>query len=109
MSQQAAPASPGLAKSLANRLIHPAAEDLELQRAISDGALPPELLESQCLDARCVDLLRTRDADGMLSYRADLITAVIRRNVQRHALFGFRDGPELRTLLDDEEISPDAA
>jgi hypothetical protein len=34
---------------------------------------------------------------------------VIRQNVQRRALFGFRDEPDLSSLFEDEGAGPDAA
>lgn len=92
--------------SLANRLVHPPRAGRPLFTAI--GGAQIEWLETQCIDARCVELLTSGDLDGFLRHRAELIDAAIARNVQRHALFGFRDGPDLRALF-DEESDPDAA
>jgi hypothetical protein len=92
--------------SLANRLVHPPREHDRLFTGIPGS--PPELLESQCLDERCVRLLVQGDVQGFIQHRREILTTVIARNVQRHALFGFRDGPDLRSLF-EEEAGPDAA
>jgi len=91
------------------RVIHPPCAEEELARAITHGDLTPETLLSQCLDAKCVELLRTGDRNGFEGYRADLMTQVIQRNVQRRALFGFRDGPDPASLFGDEGAGADGA
>jgi hypothetical protein len=55
-----------------------------------------------------VRLLTEGDFHGFIQHRKEILTTVIAHNVQRHALFGFRDGPDLRSLF-DEEVDPDAA
>ena len=94
-------------ESLADRLVHPAPDQRDgLLTGIPES--PPELWESQCLDEECVRLLARGDLDGFVKHREAILTDVIARNVQRHALFGFRDGPDLRALFAGE-AGPDAA
>lgn len=96
--------------SLDSRLIHPLRPKGELVKAIASGDLTEQTLRSQCLDAECVSLLQAGDAEGVrrfLSHRADLLRTVTCQNVQRKALFGFPDGPEPRSLFDDEGTADD--
>ncbi len=97
-----------LAESLANHVVQPESGRIHLPLLIAEGRLPPEVLASQCLDDECVALLRAADMEGFLRYRATLISDILSRNVQRHALFGFWDGPDLRSLFAAEEGDPDA-
>jgi hypothetical protein len=96
-------------ESMTNRLIHPQCSQTDLVAAIASGNLSEETLRSQCMNQHCVELLRNGDIHGFLAHRAYLMGNIIRRNVQQRALFGFRDGPDLRSLFADEEASPDAA
>lgn len=100
---------PLLRDSLANCLIHPRISHAKLVNAIASGNLVPEILTSQCLDARCVEALRLDDAKSFLEHRSGLMSDIIRNNVQRRALFGFRDGPDLKSLFDAGRSGPDAA
>lgn len=85
--------------SLANRVVHPPGGRFGLFRAIIHA--PPEWLRSHCIDERCVELLNKGDAQAFLDRRGELLDEVIAHNVQRHALFGFRDGPDIRSLFDE--------
>lgn len=93
--------------SLGNRLVHPSPGERDRLRS-GILASPQELWESQCLDEECVRLLAHDEVDRFIQRRQEILRTVIARNVQRHALFGFRDGPDLRSLF-DEEAGPDAA
>lgn len=100
------PVTRELADSMANRLVHPPQVRDRLYTAIGGGRV--QQLETQCLDERCVRLLANGDVEEFLEHRTELLMEAIGRNVQRHALFGFRDGPDLRSLF-DEGVGPDAA
>lgn len=95
------------AGSLADRLVHPSPHE---PNGLLAGipASPPELWGSQCLDEESVRLLARGDLVGFTEHRRVILERVIARNVQRHALFGFRDGPDLRSLFAGE-AGPDAA
>jgi Protein of unknown function DUF262 len=96
-------------QSLAARLIHPPRPRARFVAAIVRGDLATDVLHSQCLDADTVAALAAKDLDGFLARRAVQMRDVIKRNVQRFALFGFRDGPDLESLFADERAMPDGA
>lgn len=91
--------------SLANRLVHPPRDGDQLFLGVIQSRA--DQWESQCLDEDCVRLLKNGDLQGFIEHRRALLAAAISRNVQRHARFGFRDGPDLRSLFAEED--PDAA
>jgi hypothetical protein len=96
-------------QSLAARLIHPPRARGQLAAAIARGDLAEQILRSQCLDAGSVEALAADDIEGFLARRTEIMCDVIRQNVQRRALFGFRDEPDLSSLFEDEGAGPDAA
>lgn len=106
--------SPGLARTfhvasdellgtLANRLVHPPADPDQLLSAILSA--DQRTLHSQCLDDESVAALNSGTVHAFLRHRAELLRVTIAENVQSHALFGFRDGPDLRSLFDGKDDS----
>jgi hypothetical protein len=91
------PANAWLLSSLANRIIYP--------RSIQPAALhgDPAALASHCIDDDWIERMGAegQGSEGFLRYRADRLRTSIASIVQRHALFGFRDGPDIRALFDD--------
>jgi hypothetical protein len=67
----------------------------------------PCFVEMGCIHAgrADVDLLRGGDEQGFLTHRARLLQEHIAQHVQRLALFGFPDGPDVASLFEDEEPS----
>ncbi len=96
-----------LVKSMANRMIYPASMSHSILRALESADLVT--LESHCIDSRAAGLLHEGRIEAFLERRTTLLSAIIRDHVQRHALFGFRDGPDLSTLFDDVEGADDDA
>ncbi len=90
-----------LISSLANRVIHPPGTHPVLGN-------DPDILASQCIDWTSSEI-QAAGPETFLMHRAVHMGATIARIVQRHAVFGFRDGPELRALFDDEEADSGAA
>lgn len=88
-------------RSIAARIIHPARPASRIMNALKSG-LEEEILSSQCMDFECVEALRKDKVEDFIARRSKIVTDVIRRNVQRNALFGFSDGPEPAALFDDE-------
>jgi Protein of unknown function DUF262 len=86
--------------SLAARLIHPPLSHWDIRAAIMYGDLGEDLLRSQCLDQASRKALVESNRDSFLSHRGSLMRDVIKRNVQRYARFGFRDGPDPALLFD---------
>jgi len=99
-----------LAGSVANKLIHPAYSADRVRRILAGGKMPPNVLSGHCLDPESLVLLQDGQFDEFLIRRAISVTEAIERHVQRNALFGFRDGADLRSMFDDvESEGPDAA
>jgi hypothetical protein len=109
LMQPLKPRSLALGHSLAARLVHPPQSRRELLAAITRGDFAEEVCLSQCLDSDAVAALAADDIEGFLAHRAALIGDVILRNVQRFALFGFRDGPDSALLFEDEGTRFDGA
>ncbi|WP_283137447.1 DUF262 domain-containing protein [Rhizohabitans arisaemae] len=92
-----------LGQSMANRMIHPVSRSVDLYEALTGGSIEAEILGSHCLDGSAIELLRTGDELGFLQRRAKAVREVIANHVQDRALFGFRDGPDLASLMEDME------
>jgi hypothetical protein len=88
-----------LGRSLANRMIYPVPRGHSMLQALA-GA-DSAILASHCIDTPSSELLLSGDFDSFLSRRATALSDIIADHVQRRALFGFRDGPDLSTLFDD--------
>jgi hypothetical protein len=88
--------------TLAARVVHPPRTARQLSTVIASGDLDTDFLRSQCLDARSAEALALGETETFLAHRALIIRAVIKQNVQRNALFGFRDGPDPASLFGDD-------
>ncbi|MEO3859390.1 DUF262 domain-containing protein [Acrocarpospora sp. B8E8] len=97
------PPSNELSLGMANRVINPGEPTVTVDELLMSRDIDEQILFSQCMDADSVELLRRGDPSGFLQRRATIVTKVIADNVQRHALFGFRDGPGVRALFDEDE------
>lgn len=97
------PTRDGLLSSVANRIVHPGHDGIWAALVDTPTEWEPGVLGSQCLDARAIELLVSRDGKAFLERRARLVRDQIADHVQRHALFGFRDGPSLGDLFEDLE------
>lgn len=95
------PTSAG-AHGLANRIMHPKIFPGGLQKAVLAGKVAGSLLTSHGIDAKGVVLLLEGDEAAFLERRSALLRRVIGEHVQNRALFGFRDGPELAALFDED-------
>ena len=89
-----------LGQGLANRMIYPSVGTDNLRKLLVDA--DPATLTSHCIDGTSSELLAAGRLDEFLQRRALILTDLIRDNVQSRALFGFRDGPDLADLFDDE-------
>ncbi|MEU8227001.1 DUF262 domain-containing protein [Kribbella sp. NPDC048915] len=89
-------------RSMANRVLHPKGLDGGLQQALRTGKVTPSLLESHVIDKAAVIQLLEADLQGFLARRTQALRQVIGDHVQAHALFGFRDGPQLSSLFDED-------
>jgi hypothetical protein len=65
--------------------------------------LDERVLTSHCLDRAYIELLRSSRWREFLEDRATTVAGVIYDHVQSHALFGFRDGPDVTALFEDAE------
>lgn len=90
-----------LLSSLANQVIYPPGASFGFSE-------DRRVLASQCIDMTASEI-QEFGPEAFLVRRADLLVATIARIVQRHALFGFRDGPDVRALFDDEEADSSVA
>lgn len=87
---------------VANRIIHPKVFAGGVQRALVAGKVAGSLLASHAIDTDGVILLIEGNEDGFLERRSGQLRRVIGEHVQNRALFGFRDGPELGSLFDED-------
>ncbi|MFH8518687.1 DUF262 domain-containing protein [Streptomyces gelaticus] len=84
-------------RTIASRLVHPAME-LPPWTVICETTGEAELL-SHCLDKKSVHALEWGD-DDFIPHRTKLAESTIARHVQRMALWGFPDGPELESWFE---------
>lgn len=100
------PTSEGLGRGIANRMIYPPGlrRDLVIALVSADAAS----LYSHCIEPGSVDLLLAGSFDKFLDRRADVLSKLVTDHVQRHALFGFRDGPDVPGLFEDIAEDEDA-
>lgn len=87
------------ARTIANRMIYPASKGRSIIHALRQADYA--ILRSHCIDPSAAELLFKGDTEGFLAHRASDLSSLIAEHVQRHALFGFRDGPDITDLLDD--------
>lgn len=95
--------------TLAARIVHPPRAARQLSAVIASGGLEAEFLRSQCMDARSAEALALGDIEAFLGHRALVISDRIKHNVQRNALFGFRDGPDPASLFGDDSLFGDVS
>lgn len=91
-----------LAKSVANRLLHPARPRL---RRLLIGVTDPVILSSHGIPEDAIDALRRGDTEGFFVARAALLQNHFDRFFARHARWDEPDRPSLAALvIDDEEV-----
>jgi hypothetical protein len=95
-----------LVKTMANRMIYPSSLSHSILRDLKSADFAT--LESHCIDGQAAELLYADKIGAFLEHRAASLSTIISDHVQRHALFGFRDGPDLSALFDDVEEDADA-
>jgi Protein of unknown function DUF262 len=95
-----------LGRGIANRIIYPTISAHKLQISLLEA--DDEILSSHCIDSRAAELLRSGRSEEFLQRRAATVSDVVMDHVQNRALFGFRDGPDLSTLLEDAVDDDDA-
>jgi hypothetical protein len=88
-----------LEKSVANRMIYPPS----LGYDIIDGLRSADIktLDSHCIDDYAAEMLFEGRYEEFLNRRAKILSTVIKSHVQKRALIGFRDGPDILTLFED--------
>jgi hypothetical protein len=102
------PTSPISVGGLSNRMIYPAGRRKFMYVALVARRIDPEILASHCLDEESMSLLRAGRFSLFVEHRAPNVADVIEQHVQRHALFGFRDGPDFANVFNDEVTTSDA-
>jgi hypothetical protein len=101
-----APDNSELGRGIANRMVYPPLRNHSVLSVI--GGADYAILASHCIDAQGAELLLNRKFDDFLVRRAAALSDIISNHVQRRALFGFRDGPDVSTLFDDVVDDVDA-
>ncbi len=94
--------STGLGAGIANRMAHPVDESTDLYSLLLQFEFDERVLTSHCIDEKAMSLLLTHQGSQFLERRAAITTQVITDHVQSHALFGFRDGPDVTALFDED-------
>ena len=94
-----------LGRGLANRIIYPPVNSAEIMRGLLNSDI--EVLNSHCIDESSAEMLLAGKVDNFLHRRATVLSEIISGYVQERALFGFRDGPRLASLFDDEASDED--
>lgn len=94
-----------LGAGIANRTIYPAGHADRLHGMLLSGEVRHQTLASHCLNAQSVHLMRTGQIEDFLKHRAKITRMTISAHVQNMALFGFRDGPDVAALFDEENNS----
>ncbi|MEV5408226.1 DUF262 domain-containing protein [Thermopolyspora sp. NPDC052614] len=92
----------GLGGGIANRMVHPLGESTALYLILIQFEYDERVLSSHCIDEKAMSLLLTSQWSQFLERRAAITTQVIADHVQSHALFGFRDGPDVTALFDED-------
>lgn len=87
--------------AVANRVIYPRSQRHHLLTILTEEQIEADILESHCIDSRSIKLLQRGRIDSFFEHRAPVVSEVIRKHVQSHALFGFRDGPDPGNIFDD--------
>jgi hypothetical protein len=87
---------------LANRIIHPKGLAGGVQKALKAGKFPASLLASHAIDTDAVIQMLAANEEKFFERRAVRLRNMIAEHVQARALFGFRDGPEISSLFDED-------
>jgi hypothetical protein len=87
---------------MANRVVN-SLDDGGLAQILLTYDLDERVLASHCLDAEAIGSLRLGHGQQFLEKRAAVVEKVISDHVQSHALFGFRDGPDVTALFDEDD------
>ncbi|AUB84853.1 hypothetical protein THSYN_19805 [Candidatus Thiodictyon syntrophicum] len=94
--------SGALAKSVANRLLHPKGPGL---RRLLVEVVDPVILASHGISEDAIEALRRDDIDGFFAARARVLRNHFDRFFARHARWNEPDRPSLAALMvDDEEV-----
>jgi hypothetical protein len=100
------PMNNGLGRGIANRIIYPSVPGRDFLRLLASADIAT--FSSHCIDPESIDLLLAGNFNKFLERRAEVLSEIITDYVQQHALFGFRDGPDVPSLFedtpDDEEV-----
>jgi hypothetical protein len=96
-----------LARTVANRMIYPSSIGRNMLRALRGADY--EVLYSHCIDPFAAELLLDGKYEAFFESRATLLAEVIEKYVQERALFGFRDGPDISAMFDDDLMDDDYA
>jgi len=92
-----------LGRGMANRLVQSSGEADGLEQVLLGQRLDARLLASHCLDTKSIAFLASDLPEAFLERRAAAVEAAIYDHVQSHALFGFRDGPDVTALFDEDD------
>ncbi len=92
-----------LGAGMANRIVYPADRAADLNLALLNTDMDEEILASHCIDPEALGLLRHGRSAAFLERRAAIVMEVITDHVQSRALFGFRDGPDVTRLFDEDD------
>jgi hypothetical protein len=92
-----------LGRGMANRLIQAPGEVDDLEQLLLERQLDDRVLASHCLDDTSLALLASGLPEAFLEQRAAAVEKAIYDHVQNHALFGFRDGPDVTALFDEDD------
>jgi hypothetical protein len=89
-----------IGRSIANRMIYPPSLGDDIVHKLLDADY--DILYSHYIDRTAAEMLLSNRREEFLTRRAIALSAGIKDHVQNRALFGFRDGPDLTTLFDDD-------
>lgn len=92
-----------LGAGMANRFLYPAYKAADLNLALRSADIDEDVLASHCIDREAHYLLRHGRSAAFLERRAAIVLKVIADHVQNRALFGFRDGPDVTRLFDEDD------
>lgn len=86
-----------------NRVIYPSERVGDLTVALMNADIGDGVLVSHCIDREALNLLRHGRSADFLARRATIVAGVITDHVQSRALFGFRDGPDVTSFIDEDD------
>ena len=92
-----------LGAGMANRIVYPADRAGDLNLVLLNADIDESVLVSHCIDREALDLLRRGRPAAFAERREAIVMEVITDHVQSRALFGFRDGPDVTRLFDEDD------